>query len=343
MGDIWSKISAPTINAVVTSISGIIGSIFKSLREKWDKLVNYRVVIDPKEEPGLKRAIFEEIKDHNLHAIKSTVKMVDGYGQAECAVNVGNYKFEHVIPKQVGSKRVSCGRVRISVKDDRIVVKTCRVPGFRKAKSINDLKNLVNDAYKKHNAPAKVMRFFTADGDKWTRPIMRVPRNFNNLRLSDTMKTVMADMDDFYSPSGKQQYIDNAWPYRRGYFLHGAAGTGKSMMSEIVANKYNMTIYLLSLNAKDMTDNTLINLVSAVPRNSVIVLDEVDKQLAAVKKNRTANVSIAGLLTALDGPQRLSEGTIVILTSNKFNILPNVEREALLRPGRIDKVFNFSN
>lgn len=331
MGELWSKIAGPVINSVITSVSNAIGSIFKSIIEKWDKLVNYRVVIDPKEEPGLKQAVYEEIKSRNLHDNKSTVKMVDGYQQPECAVNFGNYKFKHA----------KCGRVRISVKDSKIVVKTCRVPGFRKAKSINDLKKFVTTVYTTYNAPAKVMRFFTADGDKWTRPIMRCPRNFKNVNLSATMNNVMTDVDKFYSLSGKKEYEDNGWPYRRGYFLHGAAGTGKSMMSEIIANKYNMTIYLLSLNAKDMNDNTLINLISAVPRNSIIMVDEIDKQLAAVKKNKTANVTIGGLLTALDGPQRLSEGTIVILTANKQDILPRAEQQALLRPGRIDKIFNF--
>ena len=325
MGAFWSKVIDPIINAVTSSVSKAISSIVKAVMEQWEKLVNYRVVIDPKDDPALKRAVFEEIKSRDLHANRSTVKMVDGYQQAECAVIDGNYKLKHA----------RCGRVRINVKDSKIVVKTCRVPGFRKAKSINDLKQFVNAAYVKYNAPSKVMRFFTADGDKWTRPIMRAPRNFDNVILTNAMKDVMTDIDQFYSAAGKKQYSDNAWPYRRGYFLHGAAGTGKSMMSEIIASKYNMTIYLLSLNAKDITDTSVINLVSAVPRNSILVIDEVDKQLAATRKNKTANISTAGLLTALDGPQRLSEGTIVILTANKYNILPEAQQQALLRAGRV--------
>lgn len=103
-----------------------------------------------------------------------------------------------------------------------------------------------------------------------------------------------------------------------------------------------MRVYLLSLNAKDMTDNVLINLISAVPPRSVLVLDEIDKQLDSIKHNPTVSISVAGLLSALDGPQRLADGITVMLTANRQNILDPSDQKSLLRPGRIDRVYEFN-
>ena len=44
--------------------------------------------------------------------------------------------------------------------------------------------------------------------------------------------------------------------------------------------------------------------------------------------------------TAIDGPQRLSHGNIVIMTSNDTYKFTENFKDALLRKGRIDKVIN---
>jgi len=53
-----------------------------------------------------------------------------------------------------------------------------------------------------------------------------------------------------------------------------------------------------------------------VPLHFIIYIEEIDKQLATLMENNRIKISIGGLLTALDGSQRLSDGTIIILTSN---------------------------
>ena len=53
-------------------------------------------------------------------------------------------------------------------------------------------------------------------------------------------------------------------------------------------------------------------------------------------------MSEGGILTAIDGPQRLSHGTIVIMTSNDIYEFTDSFKEALFRKGRVDEVINIS-
>ncbi len=73
-------------------------------------------------------------------------------------------------------------------------------------------------------------------------------------------------------------------PYRRGYLLTGKEGSGKSAAVELIASRYNKAIFMVTLNSLEMDDSILINLIKEVPPNSVVVFDEIDKQLETIKK-----------------------------------------------------------
>jgi chaperone BCS1 len=182
--------------------------------------------------------------------------------------------------------------------------------------------------------------FFTSDNDKWSIPICRQPRDFSKIILTADMQAMVGDVQGFMK--NKDVYASKGLPFKRGYLLYGSPGTGKSTCIEVIANMYNMSVYILTLNSRNMTDTTLINLLCRVPPNSIITIEEIDKQMVTLKKNKTANVSVGGLLTAIDGPQRLSHSTIVIMTANTANFLSKGDMFALCRPGRIDQTFNFS-
>ncbi len=59
------------------------------------------------------------------------------------------------------------------------------------------------------------------------------------------------------------------------------------------------------------------------------------------KKNDRKEISYGGILTALDGPIRLSEGAIVMMTANSTEFLKGAFGKCLMRPGRIDVHFEF--
>lgn len=205
--------------------------------------------------------------------------------------------------------------------------------------TVNKLKTFINDTYAKYSTTENVLVFYLLDKQSWNYPIFRRPRKINV--ITPEMEKFLADVAEFNSIQTEQSYETNGIPYRRGYLIEGEPGTGKSAIVEKVAMIYNMTIYTAILNSEKMTDAVLINLVSTVPPKSLILFDEMDKQYESIKSNPTVNLSISGILSALDGAQRLSFGTIVIIIVNNINKFEDKFKIPLLRKGRIDSVFKF--
>ena len=155
------------------------------------------------------------------------------------------------------------------------------------------------------------------------------------------MRQVIDNINEFMS--SEQVYQNNGNPYKKGYLIKGKPGTGKTSIIEYTAIKHNMCIYLVNLNSKNMTDSFLINLLSNVPPHSIIVFEEIDRQIETLNKNNVKYISEGCILTAIDGPQRLSHGTIVIMTSNDTYKFTESFNAALFRKGRIDEVININN
>ena len=150
---------------------------------------------------------------------------------------------------------------------------------------------------------------------------------------------VIRDTDEFMS--SQNTYKRKNLPYHKGYLLYGAPGTKKSTTIEAMAIKYNMSVYLVNLNSEGMTDTTLINLISTIPEHSLIVFEEIDEQLKTMVDNANNKVSFGGILSAIDGPQRVSNSCLIVMTTNNKDIISDITKRPLFRPGRIDKIFNF--
>lgn len=204
------------------------------------------------------------------------------------------------------------------------------------------LHDFLFDIYGRYNSPDEVISFYTSsyadNRHDWNFPIFRRPRNNILPTITNDMKKVIDDIFEFLTPETEQEYFRKGIPYRKGYLLYGPPGTGKSSIVEIIAKEKGMSVYLGNLNSNKLDDSSLINLISSVPLMSIICFDEIEKQLKSVQEN-DINVSEGGILSAIDGPQRISHGTIVIMTANSIEELDENFREALLRNGRIDEVF----
>lgn len=336
MGLSLSKlVASPIITTIIGSLLNyllantfcFIQNSIKQLTSVWHTIAFNKISFNPNLNPRCKLAIFEQIKSLNLHIKGNNLILTDGYKKPDYIVKNKSY----LISKKNNKK------IYVDVSDNKIAIRAFKFLCGRV--TMKNLKSYFDDLYKIYNAASNVMLFFTSDSDQWTRPISRIPRNFKKLKLTNEMKLALDDVDDF--TKNEKRYYKKGYSYRRGYFFHGKTGTGKSTMAEIIAYKYNRVIYMLTLNSKNMTDTSLINLLCSVPPNSIIIIDEIDKQIEALSKNKKACVTIAGLLTALDGPQRLSDSTIIILTANKLSFLSKIDQKSLLRRGRIDKVIEF--
>jgi len=138
-------------------------------------------------------------------------------------------------------------------------------------------------------------------------------------------------------------------PYHRGYLFYGPPGTGKTSLVSALAANFGLSIYMVNL--ADFSDRSLMSAVNQVPRNSVMLFEDIDCMKGSQsrvdgiagagesvpahhsKENVTPQngVTLSGLLNVLDGFHAPS-GVLFVMTTNHVEKLD----PALLRPGRID-------
>ncbi len=132
-------------------------------------------------------------------------------------------------------------------------------------------------------------------------------------------------------------YAERGIPYRRGYLLHGAPGSGKSSFITALAGHLDFNICLLNLSERGLTDDKLNHLLSNAPDRSILLLEDVDAAFLgrqqAAEDGYQASVTFSGLLNALDGVAS-GESRIIFMTTNHIEKLD----PALIRPGRVDMI-----
>jgi len=197
-------------------------------------------------------------------------------------------------------------------------------------------------------------------GAEWMRCFSKPVRSLDTVILDDKQKEeISEDLKEFLLPATSKWYSNRGLPYRRGYLLYGPPGTGKTSLSVALAGKFGLSVYALSLSVAWMNDDTLALLFSSLPKNCIVLLEDIDacgvtrekgeagkgnatapsKPLDDKYKSSTPNVkvSFSGLLNAIDGVAS-KEGRALIMTTNHRERLD----EALIRPGRVDLQTKFA-
>eukprot|EP00029_Vermamoeba_vermiformis_P002821 TRINITY_DN13181_c0_g1_i1.p1 TRINITY_DN13181_c0_g1~~TRINITY_DN13181_c0_g1_i1.p1 ORF type:complete len:443 (-),score=178.18 TRINITY_DN13181_c0_g1_i1:40-1368(-) len=197
-----------------------------------------------------------------------------------------------------------------------------------------------------HDEAARVV-IMTALGHEW-RPFgpARPKRDLSSVVLqSGVCERLVRDVSEFMTRA--DWYRARGIPWRRGYLLHGPPGTGKSSLVHALASHFGLSICLLSLNDRALTDDRLMHLLTTAPDSCIVLLEDIDAafqsldqvaELAAdpmhkIKWAGHTGVTYSGLLNALDGVAS-GEGRICFMTTNHLHKLP----PALIRPGRIDLI-----
>ncbi|PFH50191.1 hypothetical protein AMATHDRAFT_61519 [Amanita thiersii Skay4041] len=232
---------------------------------------------------------------------------------------------------------------------------------------INVLSDLVEEArlgYVEGRRPHVIVHSIdTAFGTTWNTVKRKNRRSLDSIILPDgLLRSIVRDVRDFLAT--EDWYVRSGIPYRRGYLLYGPPGTGKTSTIYALAGELGLEIYTLSLSAGFIDDNMLQRLVSALPKHSILLIEDIDCAFPSREEeeegplqmqpqggylwvhSRTGypgqpslprtTVTMSGLLNMLDGVSS-EDGKLFFATTNYVNRLD----PALIRPGRIDKKIEY--
>lgn len=200
---------------------------------------------------------------------------------------------------------------------------------------------------------------------EWTLVASKKLRLLSTVVIDPKLKErIIKDVREFLHPRTQHWYESRGIPYRRGYLFYGPPGTGKSSLCLCIASLMQLDIFMLSLSANNLDESELALLFRDLPKRCIVLIEDVDgtgiwkrstdnpfqQNLKQTTEDREGDhlethhreqqsngTTLSAVLNALDsvGAQ---EGRILIMTTNHIEELD----PALLRPGRVDEVVQFS-
>jgi chaperone BCS1 len=161
-------------------------------------------------------------------------------------------------------------------------------------------------------------------------------------------------------------------PFRRGYLLYGAPGSGKTSIIHSLAGELGLDIYIISLSKNGLDDSTLNSLISSLPEHCIAIMEDIDAAFTHGLTRDTIGMELGDLRhrdvqrrgrqsseDSFDGYQEqgrghpneakdtritlsgllnaldgvsAQEGRLLFATTNRYHSLDS----ALIRPGRMD-------
>ncbi|KAI7816394.1 P-loop containing nucleoside triphosphate hydrolase protein [Gamsiella multidivaricata] len=165
----------------------------------------------------------------------------------------------------------------------------------------------------------------------WRRTKSRPKRPLDTIVMDPKLKNyIVEDAKEFFA--SESWYSERGLPFRRGLLLYGSPGTGKTSFIHALAGELGLNIYVVNLSSKNLTDDTLSELVSDTPSRCLLLIEDVDAAFVQRESRSAATgITFSGLLNSVDGVSA-QEGRMLCMTTNHLERLD----EALIRPGRVD-------
>ncbi len=209
-------------------------------------------------------------------------------------------------------------------------------------KILNDFEDIINKQ-KTKNLDSKLKIYFNRYADDWSlhsnidkSDIQSIDKIF---LPENMMNDITKRIDDFYS--SEEKYKECGKTHKLTFLLKGKAGMGKTSIAKSIAAKYSDHMYSLNMANKHMCESDLIDLFRKIQPKSVLVLEDIDAFFVGRKTGQESQsqISFTTLINLLDGNLSVGNGLITFITANHAENLDN----ALVRPGRIDKIINFGD
>ncbi len=145
----------------------------------------------------------------------------------------------------------------------------------------------------------------------------------------------------------EEWHRERGLPWRRGYLLFGAPGTGKTALARALAEDLDLPVFVFNLASlrNDELQSAWNQMLGDVPCMALIEdIDAVFDQRKNIAVTSGPGLTFDCLLNCLDGIQR-ADGLILIMTTNhlqKIDPALGQPHSVASRPGRIDRVIRMS-
>jgi hypothetical protein len=144
-------------------------------------------------------------------------------------------------------------------------------------------------------------------------------RKLDTLYLPQSYKTrVINEIENFYNLD-KPIYEELCIPERKVFLFWGVPGSGKTTFIRSVASNFNKNIAIIK-NTHDVDDASLENMLEELPRNSIILFEDIDSLFQGRSNVANTRITFSGLLNFLDGIVDYDKLLVFITTNNLKHI-----------------------
>tara|TARA_Y200000002_G_scaffold374921_1_gene376384 strand:- start:685 stop:1863 length:1179 start_codon:yes stop_codon:yes gene_type:complete len=249
-------------------------------------------------------------------------------------ITVDNIKVDEIICDENVHSHLQNTEIVLSIEDSKLETEKCK----------EIIKKFIDEAkayYEENimeidNDEDKVSIYFF--DEYWELLTKRLPRSLNTIYLNGRENELYEYIKKFRSKEIQKRYSDLGIPYKRNIMLEGYPGTGKTSLIFALASELKCNIAIMNFN-KDLDDNAFMRAIRRIPKNCILVLEDIDVLFKERKSNDSykSNLSFSALLNSLDGLAFRDEMITIMTTNYECNL-----DAALKRPGRVDKSINFT-
>lgn len=206
------------------------------------------------------------------------------------------------------------------------------------------IKNLISKSIKEYEKNNKFIinndkiSLFINEGGWWEDFTEISKREIDTIILNQDLKNKIINcINDYKNPDYVAKLESLGIKNKLNILLEGLPGTGKSSLINAIASMLNKNIAFFDLNQPEFTDSKFIKSIVKLPDNCICVFEDFDSIFNKRDKTENTNISFSCILNFLDGMYSKKDLLIILTTNHKENIDP-----AILRPMRIDHIFNFT-
>ncbi|KAF9040220.1 P-loop containing nucleoside triphosphate hydrolase protein [Hymenopellis radicata] len=144
------------------------------------------------------------------------------------------------------------------------------------------LKDLLREARKEYQAlrAARTDVYATgstihSDYHSWALVSSGPKRSLDSIILEPGLKSFLLNNARSFLDS-KKWYTERGIPFRRGYLLYGAPGSGKTSFIAALAGELCLDIFVISLSQRGLDDSSLAKFLNKLPERCIALIEDID-------------------------------------------------------------------